>query len=270
MPRVPGFPFPGKGIGDYLQLTGLSASCGDDDAVGLFRADTFEEARAACDAKPSCDFFSWSRGDRAATLCSGGAARFKEHPSSAVGVHPRMLELSRYASLPNYQAVCEPEQVLAEVQGVKSVAEAARMCDGRPDCHYFALSTVKDKWSRLEPRETPFYPANTLWLCGGEPVFRRRMGWVSAGKLRNMPPLPPTPDPHPDVAATGADSLWPPVQKRYPRSPAQRPPRSPGDFIFSEPLRPKFEDLYEPVPSAARRRKEATRELLGNLSKVRF
>lgn len=269
MPRVPGFPFPGKGIGDYLQLTGLSASCGDDSDVGLFRADTLEEARAACDAKPSCDFFSWSRGDRAALLCSGGAARFKEHPSSAVGVHPRMLDAGAgYASLPNYQAVCEPEQVLAEVQGVKGLAEAARMCDERPECHYFALSTAKDKWSRLEPRGTPFYPANNLWLCGGAPVFRRRMGWVSAGKLRNMPPMPPTPDSQPDVAATGADPLL--AQGRYPRTPAQRPPRSPGDFIFSEPLRPKFEELYEPVPPAAGRRKEATRELLGNISKVTF
>ncbi|CAK0870107.1 unnamed protein product [Prorocentrum cordatum] len=262
------FPFPGKGIGDYLQLAGLSASCGDGGDAGLFRADTLEEARAACDARPSCDFFSWSRGDRAAILCSGGAARFKEHPSSAVGVHPRLLGLGGrgYASLPNYQAVCEPGQVLAEVPGVHSASEAARMCDEHQGCTYFALSTVKDKWSRLEPRGTPFYPANTLWLCGGEPVFRRRMGWLSAGQLRHMPPLPPAPDSPPDVAAPGVDPV--PVQRRYPRSPAARPPRSPGDFIFSEPVRPKFEELYEPMPSAARQRKDATRELLGNVSKV--
>jgi len=200
------------GTKEYLLLPALKAECpATGQQLDIAGADSLVAAQRACDAFPQCDFFSWDVPAAKATLCSGHEANFVKRPGyyttfnvdAVVGVRSRGLQAKDYEVLTNYQAVCEPGQVLGEVRGVFTMDEAARRCNADPRCHFFGLST-----SSGLPRL-----ANTLWLCGGDPVFASRYGWIGAGKMRWMPPRVPGQDglPGPLPAGVGDGALQHPL-----------------------------------------------------------
>jgi len=185
---------------DWLFLPGVKAYCppGGDlgTAGGLEHPLNQADAQAACKANEQCDFFSWHGEDRSVQFCHGRQAKFEQswydprwnRVGDLVVMHPRTFQADGYMTLPNYQAICEPDQILREIPAVYSVGDVARKCDANRECTYWALSTNTGLHG-IAPKFK-----NTAWLCKGKPSFAYHLGWLSGTDPGFMPPRLPGSD----------------------------------------------------------------------------
>mmetsp|Transcript_47908 Transcript_47908/g.113854 ORF Transcript_47908/g.113854 Transcript_47908/m.113854 type:complete len:232 (-) Transcript_47908:9-704(-) len=190
---------------DFTLIPEVVAPCkpvGDAD-----HAKSLAEAIHKCkEEEDHCDYFLWSKSTKKLKLCKGDRW-MKSHSTHEffdidrpakdfLGIARKAIEAERkdanWQILGGWQAVCENDEIITEVDNFHSLQEAEQLCKKTPGCTLWTLSG--GNWG-LEKHENHYQ--HHLWLCKGKPLLVHQSNFISGLRWKDLPPLPIWPGPPP-------------------------------------------------------------------------